>query len=305
LAARSRGIAAIMAICLWATPCAAGSALPPDIERLLAQPTDEIDIGRAALTLETALPRLANDPPLDVDAYSRQIDDLAQQVKALLQGSTNPTLGVLALDAVLYQRAGFHYDFSRAARMKKSNYFLSGLLDTHTGFCQSMSVLYIAVAQRAGLRAYPTNAPGHTFVRIMGPPLYVQDLDPSSDTYTDDDYYIDRFHITAHSISAGTYLRTKSYRELLGLLTQQTGLAMRGTPDPALRAQSIAYFEKAVELDPRGPEEILTLRIAYDYEGDLAAQRGDMTAAAAYRQKAAALGSRLNQLGYIKGEDSE
>jgi regulator of sirC expression with transglutaminase-like and TPR domain len=294
---------AVAALMLIVVPAAAEPAFPPDVEKLFAQPEDDIDVGRAALMLDKLRPKiLARDPELDVEAYSRQIDDLAQQVKDLLHGSPDPYLGMLALDVVLYKRTGIHYDFSPVARMKTTNYFLSGLLDTKLGLCQTMSVLYIAVAQRAGLRVYPVTAPSHTFVRVMGPGLYVQDLDPTSDNLTSDDTYTDRFHITKESVASGLYLRTKSYRELLGLLVMNTGLAMRPTRDPAQRDKSIVYLEKAVELDPRGAEEIENLRAAYEYEGQVAARHNDMTAAGAFQKKAAELHSRNEQLGYIRGE---
>jgi hypothetical protein len=72
-----------VALMLWlvASPLAGAS----DIDRVLALPEEKIDIGIAALTFAKEF-----YPSLDVAAYSRKIDQLANQVRVLAQGTQDP-----------------------------------------------------------------------------------------------------------------------------------------------------------------------------------------------------------------------
>src|SRR5260370_26854591 len=122
------------------------------------------------------------------------------------------------MSAAIYEQGGYHYDLSPGAHSRESNYFLTGLLDTKQGTCQDMSVLYIAVAQRAGLHVYAVEAPQHVFVRIVTADQKLHDIDTATNTHSNDDIYIQQFQLPAKGLESGAYLRTLNYRELLGLL---------------------------------------------------------------------------------------
>jgi regulator of sirC expression with transglutaminase-like and TPR domain len=288
----------LFAISSWASIASyveAASYFSPTLEKIFAQPTDDIDVGRAAL--EIAKLRY---PMLDVDAYSRRIDDLARQTKELAGGHAEPAIEAAALGAVLYGKNGFHYAFDRDAHMVESNYFINGLLDTKQGFCEDMTALYIAVAQRAGFRVFAVGAPWHVFARFTGPgPQQSRDVDPSSGNATTDTYYINRFRIPQQDIDSGAYLRTLSNRELLGYLLMTSAQAMRPTVDDSVRARTIVYFERAADLHPRGLEVMETLRGAYEYEAMMASIHRDMETADIYRKKADDLYTKTERLGYV------
>lgn len=278
-------------------PVASGHVFTPEVEKILALTEDQIDIGRAALTFAKE-----PFPNLDVEAYSRRIDDLVEKVKNLAPSTDIDTL-LMTMHVVLYKHEGFHYDFSPNAQEEDFKHYLNVLLDTKSGVCDSMTALYMAVAQRLGLRVYPVMAPRHIFVRVMGTGLTVRNIDPSSGKAITDDGYIDWLHIPEKGVKSGAYLRTMDYHEYLATFLERNGMALRPveTADQATRNRSIAYFEKAVELSPVNADIIEMLRRAYEFEHMNYSLHREMTLAVSYQQKADTTYKKTEELGYTKG----
>jgi regulator of sirC expression with transglutaminase-like and TPR domain len=273
-------------------------AFPPEIEKILALSEDKIDMGLAALTVAKQI-----YPALDIQAYSQQLDKLADEVKAEIGDDTSPQHELIALVDVIQNKEGFRYDFSADSHIKQDNYFLNGLLKTKRGMCQTMSILYMAVAQRLGLPVYISEVPGHTFVRLVGSDKHERNLEATSGGTLTDAEYVQRFHIPEQGIKSGAYLRTMSHRESLAILFMIAAQGMRPTTSPYVRATSIAYFEKAVELNPRFPEAVEQLRGAYEYERMLASLKRDMKMAASFETKANDCYKKTEELGFGGGLD--
>jgi regulator of sirC expression with transglutaminase-like and TPR domain len=106
-------------------------------------PEDQIDIGIAALTFAKEI-----YPEIDIAAYSRRIDALADQVRRLANGTTDPERRIRVMNTVFFRMEGFHYDRDPFSRVKLEYYFLNGILDTKQGICYTMPLLYVAVAQQ-------------------------------------------------------------------------------------------------------------------------------------------------------------
>ena len=278
---------------------------------MLSRSEDRIDVGEAALIFE----RLTQ-PQISVADYVQKIDALAEKVKTLNQQQGGKSW-LWSIDQVL-KREGYHYDFSPDYKTHQRNHTLNGLLDTKQGFCDSMTALYIAIAQRVGLRPYPVLAPSHIFVRYTGLGLRgilaratgitmlggeTLNIDPTSGGTQTDDGYIKQFHITENSIKSGAYMRPLSYREYLGFFMLQAGQDMMRSEDANMRANSKAYFDKATELNPRDPFIAEVLRRQYSNQSLEADREGNAQLAAAYHTAALGFQKRAEELGYIKGEE--
>ena len=280
-------------------PVAVAPVFTPEIETLLTLPEDQINIGKAALILDAQ-----TRPGMNIADYDRQIDSLAEKVR-VLNRSRGGKSWFWSLATVLKEE-GFQYDFSPDYKQHQSSHTLSGLLDTKRGFCDSMTALYIAVAQRVGLHPHPAMAPGHIFARF-----FVMDfkgkrflnIEATSWGVTSDDEIICKFHVTPSAIESGAYMRTLSYREYLGLFMLQTGQAMRQSGKLDLHTRSKGYFDKAAELNSRDPIIAEGLRIAYASESRAAAREGKTDMAAAYNYRAESYEKKAEQLGYIQGDD--
>lgn len=277
---------------LTSRPACADTLLSPEIEKILALPEDQIDVGIAALTFAKQV-----YPDIDIQAYSRQIDELADEVKALNASFPKPNRLLWSLDQVLYKRQGFSYDQTHTRR----TYFINGLLDTKSGTCSSMTALYIAVAQRVGLHPLPVSAPHHIFARYTGLGLLgfgTLNIETTQGVTPPDEAYARDFHIPEKGIKSGAYLRGMTYREYLGLFLYENALAMRPSDNPAIRDRSNAIMERAIGLAPLAADVYRNLAESYAYESQFAGfVQGNTRLATLFQDKARAYLNKAEDLG--------
>ena len=262
------------------------------VQEILALPEEKIDIGLAALTFAKEV-----YPNIDIQAYSKKIDALASEVKAVINGNPDPDFAIRAMNTVLYRREGFRYDKAEDNRGTRDNFFLNGILDTKKGTCISMPMLWMAVAQRVGLPVYPVHSPEHTFLRFKDKQLKDSNIEATSGGGSpSDEQYIRDFHITPTAVASGGYMRTLSYREYLAELVMENGIAFVRHGD---REKSIKYYEEAEKLDPTNIVNTENLRMSYGIKAMYAAQNGDMAAATAYLEKVRYYYKKTQELGFI------
>lgn len=259
-----------------------------EMARQVSLPEDQIDVGIAALTF-------AKDiyPEIDVTAYSAKIDALAKQVKRLANGTTDPEQRIRTMNTVLYRVNGFHYDLTPFSRSKQEYYFLNGILDSRKGICYTLPLLYIAVAQRVGYPIYPVAAPDHMFLRYVDPSFKEQNIEATSGgKYFEDAWYIKDFSIGKRGLKSGAYLRTMTYRELLGEIVAANAfvLGSNGSGEKSLK-----YFETAIRLNPKCAECYMNLCDGYEAMSKVA--KGDT--ARQFRAKSRQYALKAKQLGYV------
>src|SRR2546426_798558 len=113
------------------------------LQTLADDPTAPLDIAEVALLLATD-----EYPHLDYDLYTRRIDDLASAVSSLSADDLESRTAEFA--SVLFEKEGFagnsgdYYD--------PRNSYLNHVIDRRLGIPISLSVLAMAVGQRAGLQ---------------------------------------------------------------------------------------------------------------------------------------------------------
>jgi regulator of sirC expression with transglutaminase-like and TPR domain len=101
-------------------------------------------------------------PELEVARYLARLDELAVQAAEMMHGS--PADRAVQLCAFLYDGVGLRgnaleYDDPR-------NSFINDVLDRGLGLPISLSVIYVAVARRLGLKAAGVGLPGH-FIAVV------------------------------------------------------------------------------------------------------------------------------------------
>lgn len=276
---------------------AVGSIPPQDaasmarIQQLVELPENKINIGVAALTF-------AKDvyPGLDINAYSRQIDELAQRAKRFIGNKKDPRQRVLALSEFFFNAEGYSYDFSRGASTKDVTYYLNGILDTKKGNCSTMPMLYLAIAQRLGYPIYPVAAPDHLFLRyVEGQNKYFNIEATSAEAGSPDDaVFIKGLDISERALSKGSYLRTMTYRQFLGdlLASNAVSFGQRGDSDRAIN-----YLETAIHLNPQFPDYYDLLRIGYLQKSK---RVNDANLVAEYRGRAQMNLLMTEELGFIR-----
>jgi regulator of sirC expression with transglutaminase-like and TPR domain len=136
--------------------------------REVNRPADAIDLARAALVMGQF-----EYPDLDVAAYLNRLDHLAELASQTIASTDLPAL---MLAQFLFDTLGFAGDSVNYTDPRNS--FLNEVLERRLGIPISLSVLFLEVAQRAGVRAEGVGLPGHFIVRVVLDSGQVIYLDP-------------------------------------------------------------------------------------------------------------------------------
>ena len=136
-----------------------------ELARLTKGDDASIDLLRAALVIAWL-----DNEELDVDAYVREVDRMVGEIKATLPASptaAKPTASdrLAALDKFLFHENGFHG--SRTEYYHRSNSYLNEVIDDREGLPITLSVLYIELGRRLGLRIEGVGLPSHFIVRHL------------------------------------------------------------------------------------------------------------------------------------------
>ena len=145
-------------------------------------PEENLDLGLAALVIA-----VDHYPHLDVAAYLRRLDNMAHQARKRLSPTHTPEQSIAALNAYLFEEQGFRgnaEDYYNPA-----NSFLNEVLDTCSGLPITLSIVYIALAQRLGLPVRGVGLPLHFIVRYDAP-----DADTDDPVSVLNGILIDPFH---------------------------------------------------------------------------------------------------------------
>lgn len=122
----------------------------------VSQPDELIDLAQAALLISAE-----EDTHVDVAHYLTLIDDLGRTGAARV--ASQPGAGVEAFNEFMFEEKRFrgnedeYYD--------PHNSFLHDVLDRRVGIPITLSIVYMAVGDRAGLETQGVGLPGHFIVR--------------------------------------------------------------------------------------------------------------------------------------------
>jgi serine protease Do len=117
-----------------------------------------IDLLHAAMLIA-----LLDDAEVDIQAYVDQVDRMATEVKASWGESPTEEEMIRALDNYLFLEQGYHG--SRFDYENRANSYLNRVLTDREGIPISLSVLYMELGRRLGLKIEGIGLPGHFVVR--------------------------------------------------------------------------------------------------------------------------------------------
>lgn len=130
----------------------------------------DADLAEAALLCATGC-----DPEVDVDVQLLRVDALADQLRTATTELGRGEAAARALARHLGGELGFHGDPARFHDPESS--LLHRVLDTRQGLPITLSILYVAIARRLDVPAWPIALPGHVVVGV-GDGERPQVLDP-------------------------------------------------------------------------------------------------------------------------------
>jgi regulator of sirC expression with transglutaminase-like and TPR domain len=135
---------------------------------LVQKPEEDIQLDRAALYLAGE-----EYPEVDVDSYLAQLDAFATQVSLRVNEKSSPADVARAIGVYLFDEIGFRGNSGEY--YSADNSFLNRVLDTRTGIPITLSLVFLEVGRRLGLRCSGVGLPGHFIVRLDDTEEY---LDP-------------------------------------------------------------------------------------------------------------------------------
>jgi regulator of sirC expression with transglutaminase-like and TPR domain len=129
-----------------------------ELARATAGKDEDIDLLRAALLIA----RLDNDD-VDVEAYRGEVDRMARKLGDKPAKGASEKDKIEALNRYFFSERGFHG--SRSDYYNRSNSYISEVIDDREGLPITLSVLYIELARRLGVKVEGVGLPGHFVVR--------------------------------------------------------------------------------------------------------------------------------------------
>jgi regulator of sirC expression with transglutaminase-like and TPR domain len=104
-------------------------------------------------------------PALDLEKYIDQLAALAREAEPALRAAESTVEKIQALSEYLFTRKGF--EGNRDQYGDPRNSFLNEVLERRLGIPISLSVLYIEVGRRLGLKLYGVSFPTHFLVKAV------------------------------------------------------------------------------------------------------------------------------------------
>lgn len=136
-----------------------GTKLEDELRDLIALQDDQIDLETGAFLLA----RYAY-PMLDVPAYRRQLDRMAQDVREQIGSRVSGEETVKALNRYLFTEAGFKGNTKNYYEVENS--YLNCVIDRRTGIPISLSAIYLLIGRRLQLPVQGIGMPGHFLVKF-------------------------------------------------------------------------------------------------------------------------------------------
>ena len=256
------------------------------VRAILAQPAESVDVGEVSLLLASL-----RDPDVDVPANLRRLDAMAAEVRRSTPSDCGPRCRLDALTRRMFRVWRFRAADDPNGLYDDPSYdLLDRVLAGRSGYCEGLSVLYLALAHRLDIPLAGVLARQHMYVRYVGPGPSV-DVDATREGAAP---LPDEPMGTCHPAD-GVYGRPLDARSVAAVIVAEVGI-LDGIP---ARRQ---WLDEAVALAPDDPDLRNNRAVERERWDDLAGALEDYRRATAldpcvalYRTNAAEVLARLGR----------
>ena len=228
-----------------------------ELGRSLAKPEEEIDLIRAVLLLA----KLDNED-LDVDAYRAEFERMSKKLSASVPKEADAAVKLAKLNQFFFEQRGFHG--SRSDYYNRSNSYLNEVLDDREGLPITLSLLYLELGKRIGLKLVGVPLPGHFAVRHL--------------TAKDEGPFIDAFEngktFTLEEAKKRIEDRGLTFSDTLvqpatkkGIVSRMLHNLLRVSRDEGDTEAGLRYIDGILLLDPDSHEERLMRSVLHYNKG--------------------------------------
>ena len=117
------------------------------------------------LMLAAMLIAQLDNQEIDVNGYVKQVDRMANQIRRVLPKKATDEQRLAAMNKYLFKENGFHG--SRTEYYHPANRYMNRVIDDREGIPIMLSVLYIELGRKIGLKLEGVGLPGHFVVRFV------------------------------------------------------------------------------------------------------------------------------------------
>jgi tetratricopeptide (TPR) repeat protein len=229
------------------------------IEQVLRLSEDEVDLATAALIISEQWSDM-----VEGRRYQSALDDMALEIRDRLSRQklkanfrAIPVINKYLFDERLFQSISEAND--------PNDLFLHSVLDKKQGYCLSLSILYLSLAERLGLPLYGVVVPGHFFVRYDDGRTRFNIETTGKGGSTTDEHYINKFNVPQGN-SSGVYMKNLSKIQTLGCLFNNLGNVYLDIGNYEL---ALLALTRAVEINPTLSESRTNLGNVYLKKGQV------------------------------------
>ncbi len=201
----------------------------------------QVDLLRGALLIATL-----DEEDIEIEAYVRQLDRLASEIRGTLKKDATDADKLAALNKLLFDELGFHG--SRSDYYNAANSYLNRVLDDREGLPITLSLVYLELARRLDVNIVGVGLPGHFVVRhepAKGDAQLIDVFDAGKQLSEKDAAKLVRDN-TGAPIQP-EHLRTVTERQILLRMLQNLLGVAQGKKD---REAMLRYLQAIVTLDP-------------------------------------------------------
>lgn len=196
------------------------------------------------------------------DAWKSFLDQLEEDIRPALKNRKDPERAIQALNTTIFGRYQFRVDHNRLSESPIDSLLLNSVVRTRKGNCLTLSLFYLFLSERIGLRLDGMILPGHFFIRTHEHDSHRNIESTSYGMAFPDEYYKKRF-------ARGPYLSepkvlTRKQVVAVYLNSLATLYKYHGHYDRA-----IAMFETSVRIMPDSPGFLTNLGNAWERRGQI------------------------------------
>jgi len=149
------------------------------------------------------------------------------------------------------------YDFEDYMAHKDwSKMFVTKLLKTNTGQCNSMPRLYLILAEEIGAEAFLAFSPNHSYIKFKDEDSNWYNVELTNGIFTTNSTILQTGIIKAEALHSGLYMREQTKKELLSQLFAD--LALGYTRKFGYDEFANEIIEKALEINPNSLNALLS-----------------------------------------------
>ncbi len=227
------------------------------IEQVLRLSEEDVDLAMAVLIISEQW----NDDVFG-RRYITRLDEMAVDIHKLIKSQRmDSKYGAIAvINEYLFKRKGFK-TVSEAS--DPDDLFLHSVLDNKRGYCLSLSVLYLSLAERLGIPLYGVVVPGHFFVRYDDGQVRFNIETTSKGGTASDEHYINKFNVPEGD-GDSIYMLNLNKIQTLGCFFSNLGNSYSEVGDMESARKAL---ERAVAINPSLAESRTNLGNIYLQQG--------------------------------------